>query len=148
MFHIEFLEGSLLTQAVDDDRHVTFRDVSGIGRSNATASLLTWEGRRIPLEHDSVTQMDPATGKEYFLFAFTAFGAGRTAMKVTGLPVYRFSSRAERRRAVQLAIEALLYYYYGEMARPWDAAKIRVAEGRRQWRITDFHYATGLEEGA
>lgn len=86
--------------------------------------------------------IDPATGEEYFLFAFTAFGAGRTAMKVTGLPVYKFSSRAERKQAVRLAIEALLYYYYGEMARPWDEAKIRLAEGGRQWRITDFNYAT------
>jgi hypothetical protein len=131
--------------AVDEDRDVSLELLDSVPGSlgEERAALLSWEGRRIPLNFraESVTYADPVTGENYGRLVFTAFGRSTVAEAAREVGAYEFADEGEYVAAMTLAVEAILVTRYARSTPPYRlSVRFGVTPQDRLWTIADFGY--------
>ncbi|MBB2923473.1 hypothetical protein [Cellulomonas cellasea] len=152
MFRHERDEGRVTGRLVDESRQVSFRTYGGGGETMSTtrAAVLSWDGREIPLEFDSVQREDPASGAAYTLYQlWDDFGSWFITRDRYPVGTYRFRSPEERAQARLLAVEAVLVHSFRFVEGDWRVDAVRAAESTRadapEWSADDFGYRTSAD---
>ena len=87
--------GDLPKRVVDQNRDASLSFVATVGMTSAMSLLLTWRGRRIPLEVTRNEKRPRELGRREIVTTIVSFGSSPTALGVNCVDSYQFGDADE-----------------------------------------------------